>query len=82
MQYFLIKYRYLECSVFTFVQYMNVTEGRTSLPRETIGPIGSNCFSRVGPYQFLRKPITTRVFRMGGSGQHNSGNNSEIHVRL
>ena len=36
-----------------FWSTMYFTEGRTNLPREAIGPEGSNCFSKGGLYQYL-----------------------------
>ena len=41
------------------------TVGCRDLPREAIGPNGSNCFSRGSIPVFLRKPIATCAFQGG-----------------
>ena len=52
------------------------TDSRTDLPREAIGPLGSNCFSRGSVPVFLRKHITTCDFRGSGTPGSAHGYNS------
>ena len=53
-----------------YFSHQSISDGRTNLPREAIGPLGSlgsNCFSRgsVHLYQYLRKSITTCDYSVG-----------------
>ena len=47
-------------------RFLVITWGRTNLPREAIGPNGSNCLSRGSVPLFLREPIATCDFPRGG----------------